>query len=186
MSGPWRNGDQLAVGLRACSILLCRNEALPGVPAPMGLLALPLLGGVMLSLGSSTENGNATLNWEKSRRGSHPRHVLLVLADDVGWNNLGWHAQANAAKAEVSTPTLDALVAEGVELERAIAFKYLVRSICLLFFTIILQACRFDQHWSVRAGTVRRPAARCRRVATRSMSTSTMTCSATTQAFHCR
>eukprot|EP01043_Picozoa_sp_COSAG02_P019335 COSAG02_NODE_926_length_15856_cov_13.975566_13_plen_405_part_00 len=59
-------------------------------------------------------------------------HVLLVLADDVGWNNLGWHARTNAARAEVSTPALNALVAEGIELERAIAFKYCSPSRCAL------------------------------------------------------
>lgn len=59
-------------------------------------------------------------------------HVLLVLADDTGWNNLGWHARTNAARAEVSTPALDALVAEGVELDRAIAFKYCSPSRCAL------------------------------------------------------
>lgn len=50
-------------------------------------------------------------------------HVLLVLADDTGWNNLGWHAKSNAAGAEVSTPVLDSLASQGVELDRAITFK---------------------------------------------------------------
>ena len=59
-------------------------------------------------------------------------HVLLVLADDTGWNNLGWHARTNAAGAEVSTPVLDSLVAEGIELDRAIAFKYCSPSRCAL------------------------------------------------------
>ena len=59
-------------------------------------------------------------------------HVLLVLADDTGWNNVGWHARHNAAGAEVSTPALNGLVREGIELERAIAFKYCSPSRCAL------------------------------------------------------
>jgi hypothetical protein len=59
-------------------------------------------------------------------------HVLLVLADDTGYNNVGWHASSNAARAEVHTPILDGLVSEGIDLERAIAFKYCSPSRCAL------------------------------------------------------
>lgn len=41
-----------------------------------------------------------------------PPHVVLVLADDLGWNDVGWHGS------EIRTPTLDALGASGVRLER--------------------------------------------------------------------
>ncbi|KAL8203769.1 UNVERIFIED_CONTAM: hypothetical protein K2H54_060817 [Gekko kuhli] len=39
-------------------------------------------------------------------------HLVLVLADDLGWNDVGWHGS------EIRTPTLDALGASGVRLER--------------------------------------------------------------------
>jgi arylsulfatase A-like enzyme len=41
-----------------------------------------------------------------------PRNVVLLVADDLGWGDVGWHAN------DVRTPTLDRLCAEGVELDR--------------------------------------------------------------------
>jgi hypothetical protein len=46
-------------------------------------------------------------------------NLLLVIGDDLGWNNVGWHGNA-----EVRTPTLDALLRDGIELERMYAYKY--------------------------------------------------------------
>ena len=43
-------------------------------------------------------------------------HVLFVLADDLGWGNVGWHR--NPPSPEVQTPVLDQLVRAGVELNR--------------------------------------------------------------------
>uniref|UniRef100_A0A8B9NKF3 Sulfatase N-terminal domain-containing protein n=1 Tax=Accipiter nisus TaxID=211598 RepID=A0A8B9NKF3_9AVES len=39
-------------------------------------------------------------------------HLVLVLADDLGWGDVGWHGSA------IRTPRLDALGAGGVRLER--------------------------------------------------------------------
>ena len=49
-------------------------------------------------------------------------HLFFILADDLGWANVGWHRPANYS--EVKTPMLDGLVREGVELERHYAFKF--------------------------------------------------------------
>jgi hypothetical protein len=59
-------------------------------------------------------------------------NIFFVLVDDTGWNNVGYHARSNAAGAEVATPVLDRLVAEGVELTRHVAFKYCSPSRCAL------------------------------------------------------
>jgi len=48
-----------------------------------------------------------------------PKALLLVIADDLGWNNVGWHGNT-----EVQTPTLDKLVQAGIELDRMYAYKY--------------------------------------------------------------
>ena len=60
--------------------------------------------------------------------GSKP-HILMLLADDFGWGNVGYHQMDNdtvsgkQANAEVNTPTLDALAKEGVILDRHYAYK---------------------------------------------------------------
>ena len=45
-------------------------------------------------------------------------HIILSVADDLGWHNVGWH------NPEFRTPTLDALRSEGVELTRHYTFMY--------------------------------------------------------------
>ena len=45
-------------------------------------------------------------------------HLVFFMADDTGWNNVGWH------NPDMLTPHADALVAEGVELDRHYAFVY--------------------------------------------------------------
>lgn len=59
---------------------------------------------------------------------STPPHVLFLLADDFGWANLGVHMRAATGGADplvhgVHTPTLDALIGEGILLERHYAYK---------------------------------------------------------------
>jgi hypothetical protein len=45
----------------------------------------------------------------------------MALGDDTGWHGIGWH-QSPACKADpnchMQTPRMDALVAEGVELDQ--------------------------------------------------------------------
>jgi len=56
-------------------------------------------------------------------------HIVLVLADDYGWGNLGLHRREDGAahelqaRAEVHTPHLDGLADEGVVLERHYAYR---------------------------------------------------------------
>eukprot|EP00933_Yihiella_yeosuensis_P078551 TRINITY_DN900_c0_g1_i1.p1 TRINITY_DN900_c0_g1~~TRINITY_DN900_c0_g1_i1.p1 ORF type:complete len:564 (-),score=95.99 TRINITY_DN900_c0_g1_i1:369-2060(-) len=48
-------------------------------------------------------------------------HVVLFLVDDWGWNNVGYHRPNNS---EVVTPNIDALVKEGIELDRHYTYHY--------------------------------------------------------------
>eukprot|EP00302_Diacronema_sp_CCMP2436_P032380 CAMPEP_0179995498 /NCGR_PEP_ID=MMETSP0984-20121128/7115_1 /TAXON_ID=483367 /ORGANISM="non described non described, Strain CCMP 2436" /LENGTH=640 /DNA_ID=CAMNT_0021914989 /DNA_START=50 /DNA_END=1972 /DNA_ORIENTATION=- len=48
------------------------------------------------------------------RPGPRP-HILLILADDVGWANVGYN---NPTNPELRTPRIDALVRDGVRLDR--------------------------------------------------------------------
>ena len=45
-------------------------------------------------------------------------HLVFFMADDLGWNNVGWH------NSDMLTPHADALVKEGRELDRHYAFIY--------------------------------------------------------------
>ena len=42
-------------------------------------------------------------------------HVAIILADDYGWNNVGWHGNPEV---QPLTPTLDELAKGGVILDR--------------------------------------------------------------------
>ena len=48
-------------------------------------------------------------------------NLMFLLADDLGWSNVGWHSPQNP---EVQTPHLDALVAGGIELDRHYVYKF--------------------------------------------------------------
>ena len=51
--------------------------------------------------------------------GGTPPHILLVVVDDFGWAEVGYHRNESGSQTqEVATPTIDALVKEGVELNR--------------------------------------------------------------------
>eukprot|EP00038_Savillea_parva_P001046 m.100915 g.100915 ORF g.100915 m.100915 type:complete len:619 (+) comp10367_c0_seq1:74-1930(+) len=49
-------------------------------------------------------------------------HIAVILADDLGWANVGWNRAV--PDPEVVTPTLDALVRNGIELTQFYTFKY--------------------------------------------------------------
>ena len=48
-------------------------------------------------------------------------HIVMVLADDIGWANVGWNRAVPTR--EVQTPSMDALVADGIELQQFYTFK---------------------------------------------------------------
>ena len=50
---------------------------------------------------------------------SQPPHIVVILADDFGWNDVGYH------DSEINTPNLDTLSAAGVRLE-----NYYVQPLC--------------------------------------------------------
>ncbi|CAE8635175.1 unnamed protein product [Polarella glacialis] len=48
-------------------------------------------------------------------------NLVFILVDDWGWNNVGYHRPNTA---EVSTPNIDKLVREGIELDRHYTYHY--------------------------------------------------------------
>ena len=39
-------------------------------------------------------------------------HILIILADDLGWNDVGYHGS------RIETPSIDRIAREGIELDR--------------------------------------------------------------------
>jgi arylsulfatase A-like enzyme len=62
-------------------------------------LCLPL--GVLLGVNHSLANATES-----------PPHILLIIADDLGWKDVGFH------NSEIQTPNIDRIAREGIELDR--------------------------------------------------------------------
>jgi arylsulfatase A-like enzyme len=63
--------------------------------------------------------------------GGRQPHIVMMLLDDFGWADAGWHRNYTAPGGlfvpptpEVLTPHMNALVADGIELDRAYVYKY--------------------------------------------------------------
>ena len=52
------------------------------------------------------------------RRLRRPPHLILVIGDDVGYNNVGYHG----GNPEAQTPVIDSLASEGVTFSRFYAY----------------------------------------------------------------
>ena len=54
-------------------------------------------------------------------------HILYILVDDFGWADADWHRPAASSPANtdpLATPTMTALIREGIELDQHFAFKF--------------------------------------------------------------
>lgn len=54
----------------------------------------------------------------EQREANRKPHILMLIVDDLGWNNVGWHNK------DMLTPHMDQLVAEGLELDRHYTYYY--------------------------------------------------------------
>ena len=94
--------------------------------APLALLPLLLL--LLLHTSSAAAAAAPTERLTEPASGKQP-HILMVLWDDYGWAEAGWHRNYTigglkvAATDEVVTPNMNALVRAGIELDRAYAYK---------------------------------------------------------------
>jgi arylsulfatase B len=80
------------------------------------MLALAL---ALLALASAAPNASAPTK----------PNLIFVLMDDFGWASLGIH---NPTNPEIVTPNMDALIADGILLDRHYVFKYCSPSRCAL------------------------------------------------------
>jgi len=51
-------------------------------------------------------------------------HIIMLLVDDYGWANVGFHAKDQDNADEIQTPVMDALAASGVILDRHYVFRF--------------------------------------------------------------
>lgn len=51
-------------------------------------------------------------------------HIVHLMVDDYGFNNVGYHASSQANAKEVVTPTIDMLASTGVILDRFYAYRF--------------------------------------------------------------
>ena len=68
--------------------------------------------------------------YAKPHANSSKPHIVFVMADDFGWANFGVHAKGQPNAAEALTPRLDALVSDGVLLDRHYVFRFCSPSRC--------------------------------------------------------
>ena len=86
---------------------------------------------------SAVRSEEATLRGTEQRKtasSANPPNVLIFIVDDLGWNQVGYHA-APAGNNEIQTPNIDAAVAAGIELNRGYATPWCVH--CVLLRTVI-------------------------------------------------
>jgi len=93
-----------ALSYRAVNVKLCKYKM-----ASTDFCTLLLLGSLMAAFPPVVRvNGAAS-----------PPHILFVVADDLGWSDVGFHGS------KIQTPNIDKLASEGVELD-----NYYVLPIC--------------------------------------------------------
>jgi arylsulfatase A-like enzyme len=70
-------------------------------------------------------------------------NIIVILADDLGWADVGWHAE------EIKTPRLDSLAAAGAKLE-----QFYVQSVCSPTRGALMTG-RYPMRYGLQVGVVR-------------------------------
>jgi arylsulfatase A-like enzyme len=94
------------------------------------------LGMVGAALSPRLRAADAVLPSAENSTGGRKPNILLIVADDLGWADVGWHG------GKFQTPVLDRLVREGVELDR-----HYVQPVCTPTRTALLSG-----RWTSRFG----------------------------------
>lgn len=78
-------------------------------------------------------------------------HIVYLLADDLGWADVGYHAQARGGRTDetIKTPNLDRLAAQGTKLE-----QFYVQSLCTPTRTALMTG-KYPFRLGLHVGVVR-------------------------------
>jgi hypothetical protein len=66
---------------------------------------------------ANTDNGKQQQQQQQQQQQLSPPNVLIFIVDDLGWNQVGYHANP-AGNLEIKTPHIDAHAAAGLALNR--------------------------------------------------------------------
>jgi hypothetical protein len=106
----------MAARLAAAAALVAAYSA-PFVAALDG----PTFAGALASPSAAAPNAPAP----KPHIAPAPKpHIFMIVIDDYGYNNIGYHARDNEAASEIITPVLDSLALEGLILEQHYVFRF--------------------------------------------------------------
>lgn len=83
---------------------------------------------VLLSVVQSAEATLRHAEHQRSAKSVRLPNVLIFIVDDLGWNQVGYHA-APAGNEEIQTPHIDAAVAGGIELNRGYVTPWFVHAL---------------------------------------------------------
>jgi arylsulfatase A-like enzyme len=98
----------------------------------------------MIGMGVAFWLGAAILGAAPARAEEAPRpNVVMILADDLGWGDVGWHGS------EIKTPNLDRLAGSGAKLER-----FYVQPVCSPTRAAFLTG-RYPMRTGLQVGVVR-------------------------------
>ena len=67
-----------------------------------------------------------------SAKAGRPPHIIMILVDDWGWADVGFHRPKDQPSREVQTPNFDSLCEKGIELDQHYAYKFCSPSRCSL------------------------------------------------------
>jgi hypothetical protein len=73
---------------------------------------LLLSGGSLLAAGLAATVALPSLNTPASAQGSAPPNIVYIVADDLGWKDVGFH------DSDIKTPNIDRLAETGVKLDQ--------------------------------------------------------------------
>jgi hypothetical protein len=120
----WNLTEAQALGVDVGSVtttLPSTDELVAMGKAILGMAAEPVAAEHVAAASAADAAADAE---EGTARIPPPPHLVAILIDDWGHNNVGFHARDQANAAEVQTPVIDSLAAQGVVLDRAYAFRF--------------------------------------------------------------